>query len=111
VYRNPDPGVEKDALETAAKTTAYFEQEIKRLIDNKYYRKSWTILSTELRLAVIEELLRIFNVKLVEMRQVQRSNDWKYRSQDETNPNLKDDLKKIYLGYGCGLLREDKGGS
>ena len=100
VYKNKDPGAEKDAIETASKTAAYFEQEIKRLIDNKYYRKYWTVLSTELRLAVIEELLRIFNVKLVEMRQVQRSNNWKYRPQDETYPNLKEDLKKIYPGWG-----------
>lgn len=94
MYKNSDPGVEIDAQNTATKTAAYFEQEIKRLIDNKYYHKNWTVLSTELRLATIEELLRIFNVKLVEMRQLQRANDWKYRSQDETYPNLKEDLKK-----------------
>jgi hypothetical protein len=99
-YKNKDPGAEKDAIETASKTSIYIEQEIKRLVDNKYYRKSWTVLSTELRIATLEELLRIFNVKLVEMRQVQRSNDWKYRSQDETYPNLKEDLKKIFPGWG-----------
>lgn len=95
MYKNSDPGVEKDALETANKTSTYFEGEIKRLINNKYYHKNWTVLSTELRLATIEEILRIFNVKLVEMRQVQRSNDWKYRSQDDTYPKskLKEDLK------------------
>jgi hypothetical protein len=100
VYKNKDPGAEKDAIEIANKTTLYFEEEIKRLIDNRYYHKSWTVLSTELRLATIEEILRIFNVKLVEMRQVQRSNDWKYRSQDEIYPNLKEDLKKIFPGWG-----------
>lgn len=95
MYKNPDPGAEKDSLETANKTTTYFEDEIKRLINNRYYHKSWTVLSTELRLATIEEILRIFNVKLVEIRQVQRSNGWKYRSQDDTYPKskLKEDLK------------------
>jgi hypothetical protein len=93
-YKNKDPGAERDAIQIANLTAAWFEEEIKRLIDSKYYHKSWTVLSTELRLVAIEEILRIFNVKLVEIRHIQRSNNWKYKAQDDTYPELKEDLKK-----------------
>lgn len=99
-YNNPDPGVGKNSLEIAAKTAAYFEQEIKRVIDNRYYHKSWTVLSTELRRATIDEIRKIFFAKLAEMKRVEKLNDWRYKSQDQTYPELKEDLRKIYPGLG-----------
>lgn len=92
-YKNSDPGVEKDSIQVGNKVATYFEIEIKRLIDNRYYHKDWTVLSIELRQAAIDEILRIFNVKLVQMKQAEASNNYKYRAQDETYPELKEDLK------------------
>ena len=94
-YKNPDPGVEKDAIGIANEIAAYFENEMKRIIDNKYYRKSWTVLSTELRLKAIEEIRKKFFAKLAEMKRAEGFNAYKYKAQDKTYPKskLKEDLK------------------
>jgi hypothetical protein len=88
-YKNKDAGAQRDGIEMASKVTTYFEIEFKRLIDNKYYGKSWTVLSMELRRAALDELSRIFNVKLVEMKRIEQSSSWKYKPQDELYPKSK----------------------
>lgn len=100
MYKNPDPGVEKDAIQISNQTAAYFEQEIARVIKNTYANRSWAPISLELRHAAIDEIIRIFSHKMLELKQTRRDNEWRYKAQDETYPQLKEDLKNFYPGWG-----------
>ena len=100
MYKNPDPGAEKDAEDIAERTAVYFEKEIARIIKSTYYNRHWTPISLELRHAAIDEIIRLFSDEMLELKQLQRSSEWKYKSQDSTYPNLKQDLKNFYPGWG-----------
>ena len=99
-YTNKDPGAEKDAIQIAELTAAWFEKEIARVIKATYANRDWSPISMELRHAAIDEIRKIFSDKLLELKQTRRDNDWRYKAQDETYPNLKEDLKKMYPGWG-----------
>lgn len=107
-YKNKDPGAEKDAIQIAELTATYFEKEITRVIKNTYANRYWAPISLELRHAALDEIKTIFSDKLLELKQTRRDNEWRYKAQDKTYPELKEDLKKMYPGYGSGLLMEDK---
>lgn len=100
MYKNPDPGAEKDAVDIANRAATLFEKDIDRLIKNDYYNRPWTPLSMELRHAAIDEIIRIFSDKMLKLRQLQRDNEWSYKPQSQTYPNLKEDLRKFYPGWG-----------
>ena len=101
-YKNPDPGAEKDAVQIAERTHEYFEKEITRIIKNTYANRNWTPISLELRHVAIDEIRRIFSDKMLELIQLERSSEWRYKPQDETYPDLKQDLKNFYPGWGGG---------
>ena len=60
MYKNPDPGAEKDAVDIANKTVEYFEKEIVRVVKSTYANRHWTPISLELRHATIDEIKTVF---------------------------------------------------
>lgn len=102
MYKNPDPGAEKDASQIAERTAAYFEQEISRVIKATYANRSWTPISLELRHAAIDEIMRVFSHKMLELKQTRRDNEWRYKPQYQTYPELKEDLRKFYPSWAYG---------
>jgi len=96
MYKNPDPGAQKDGALIAAIANEYFEQEYNRVVERTYANKSWSPISIELRRAAIEEVVRLFNVKLVEQKQTERLGAYRYQAQDKLYPELKEDLKNWY---------------
>jgi hypothetical protein len=93
-YKNKDPGAEKDAIQIANQTVAYFEKEIARVIQKTYSGRHWAVISLELRHAALDEIKNIFSDKMLELKQTRRDNEWRYKAQDETYPELKEDLKE-----------------
>ena len=102
MYKNPDPGGEKDAVDIADRTAGYFEKEIARVIKSTYYNRHWTPISLELRHAAIDEIIRLFSDKMLVLRQLQRDNEWRYKPQYQTYPQLKEDLKKFFPSWAYG---------
>ena len=95
-YKNKDPGTETDGIKIAVYTADCFEKEYERLIAKKYYNRNWTPLALELRAISIDEALKIFQDKRLELIQLQRNNKWIYKSQDETYPDLQEDLRRYW---------------
>ena len=101
-YKNPDPGAEKDAVQIAERTHEYFEKDLARVIKNDYYNKHWTPLSMELRHRAIDEIIRKYSHKMIELKQIRRNNEWRYKPQDQTYPQLKVDLRKFFPTWAYG---------
>ena len=95
-YKNKDPGTEKDGKQIARLAAEFLEKEFNRVIERKYYNRIWTPLALELRLATLDEIIKIFSDKRLEFQQIRRANSWKYKSQDVTYPNLQEDLRRFY---------------
>ena len=96
-YKHKDPGAEKDGIQIARLTAEFLEKEYSRVVDKKYYNRNWTPLALELRLATLDEIIRILSDKRLELQQLRRANSWIYKSQDETYPQLHEDLRRFYL--------------
>lgn len=102
MYKNADPGAEKDAVQIAERTAALFEQEIDRVIDKTYANRNWSVISLELRHIAIDEIRKIFSDKMLELIQLERNSEYRYKAQDELYPNLKEDLRKFYPSWAYG---------
>lgn len=99
-YKIKDPGAEKDAIQIAELTAAWFEKEMARVIKATYANKYWSPISMELRHASIDEIRKIFSDKMLVLRRLQKDNEWRYKPQYQTYPQLKEDLRKFYPGLG-----------
>jgi hypothetical protein len=111
MYKNKDILAEKNGTEIANKTAIFFEQEIARVIQKTYANRSWTPISMEIRHAAIDEIQKIFTDKMLELKQTERDNEWRYQAQDEIYPELKEDLKKFFPGWGCNSSSDLDSGS
>src|SRR4030095_3065121 len=108
-YKNKDVFAEKYALEIADRVDKFFEAQLERIIRQNHVGKHWSPIALELRHAAIDEIQKIFSDKMLELKQKRRDNEWRYKPQDVIYPELKEDLKKFFPGYGppAGLKAED----